>query len=98
LTQAIRGQGDRCPVCQARFRGDSVCSRCGADLARPMYLAATAWRLREEARRSIEAGEFGLGRELASKAQETQNTRAGDALLRLGEWLENAASRSSGAH
>jgi hypothetical protein len=62
-----------------------------------MFLAANAWHLREEARRCIAAGEFGLGRDLAAKAQETQNTRAGEALLKLGEWLETAASRSSGA-
>ena len=43
-------EANRCPVCRARFRGVAVCSRCGADLARLMLLAAEAWRLREAAR------------------------------------------------
>jgi phage shock protein A len=80
-------EGGRCPVCQARFRGASICSRCGADLSRLMRLAAEAWRLREAARTALQAGEFGLCCELATRAQEMQSTRAGEALRRLGEWL-----------
>ena len=80
-------QAQRCPVCQARFRGAAVCSRCGADLARLMRIAAEAWRLREAARRAMLAGEFGQAFDLAGRAQGTQATRGGETLLRLGEWL-----------
>jgi hypothetical protein len=52
-----------------------------------MSLAAEAWRLREAARTAIAAGEFGHGAELAARAQEAQNTAAGDSLRRLCEWL-----------
>ena len=78
---------NRCPVCQARFRGVPVCSRCGADLSRLMLIAAEAWRLREAARGAIVAGEFGRAFELAGRAQEAQSTPAGEALVRLGAWL-----------
>jgi len=80
-------EANRCPVCQARFRGAAVCSRCGADLARLMLIAAEAWRLREAARGAIAAGEFGLACELAGNAQGMQATPAGEALLRLGALL-----------
>jgi len=80
-------EANRCPVCQARFRGAALCSRCGADLARPMLLAAEAWRLREAARGAIAAGEFERAFEFARSAQETQTTPAGEALLRLSAWL-----------
>ncbi len=80
-------EAQRCPVCQARFRGAAVCSRCGADLARVMRIAAEAWRLREAARQALMAGEFGLAFQLAGRAQGAQATPAGGALLRLGAWL-----------
>ena len=80
-------EANRCPVCQARFRGAAICSRCGANLTRLMLLTAEAWRLREAARGAIAAGEFERAFELAGGAQETQATPAGAALLRLGAWL-----------
>jgi predicted amidophosphoribosyltransferase len=90
LSEAIAlAAANRCPVCQARFRGVPVCSRCGADLSRPMQISAEAWRLREAARGAIAAGEFGRACELAGRAQEAQATAAGEALLRLGAWLRN---------
>jgi predicted amidophosphoribosyltransferase len=82
---------NQCPVCQARFRGAAICSRCGADLGRLMHLAAQAWWLREAARAAITAREFGRVVELAAKAQEVQSTPAGEALLRLGYWLQAEA-------
>ena len=45
-----------CPVCQARFRGSRLCSRCGADLGPLMIVAVRAWRLREEARDALARG------------------------------------------
>lgn len=77
----------KCPVCQARFRGASVCSRCGADLERLMRLSIESWRLRQEARRAVAAGEFSEGFELAGKAQNALGTEAGVALLAVCEWL-----------
>lgn len=82
---------NQCPVCQARFRGAVVCSRCGADLGRLMRLAARAWWLREAARAAVATGDFERVLELAAKAQEAQGTPAGEALLRMGWWLEAEA-------
>jgi Flp pilus assembly protein TadD len=53
-----------------------------------MLIAAKAWRLRREARRSIEAGDFGCAITLASRAQELQRTPSGESLRLLGAWLE----------
>jgi hypothetical protein len=81
-----------CPVCQARFRGADICSRCGADLGRLMLLSAEAWRLREAARTAIAYGSFERGFELAVKAQEAQSTPAGKTLRTIGEWLMNESA------
>jgi hypothetical protein len=54
-----------------------------------MLLSAEAWWLREAARTAIAAGDFGRGFELAAKAQEVQSTPAGEALRKIGEWLES---------
>jgi hypothetical protein len=53
-----------------------------------MLLSALAWRLRQAARTSIAAGEFGRAFELAVKAQAAQSTPAGQALRTLGEWMK----------
>ncbi len=76
-----------CPVCRARFRGASECSRCGADLSRVMTLAASAWRLRQSARRAMAEGEFAKSRELVADAQAICYTPAGRRLGELGAWL-----------
>ena len=77
-----------CPVCRARFRGASVCSRCGADLTVVMTLAVAAWRMRQAARQALAAGEVARSRELAGEAQEICNTAEGRKLEALGAWLE----------
>jgi hypothetical protein len=51
-----------------------------------MRIAAEAWRLREAARKALNAGEFELAIRLAGSAQRTQATPAGAALLRIGTW------------
>ncbi len=79
---------NRCPVCNATFRGAAICTRCGADLGRLMRLVVEAWQLRESARKAIASGEFARGFQFAAKAQEIQSTRAGAALRKVSEWLE----------
>jgi len=76
-----------CPVCRARFRGATECSRCGADLTVVMTLAASAWALRRAARQAIAAGEFARARELAWQSQQICCTQAGKGLEGLSEWL-----------
>jgi hypothetical protein len=46
-----------CPVCRARFRGSSQCSRCGAGLNALMLLAAHAYVMRQAARQSLRQGD-----------------------------------------
>ena len=59
---------DRCPVCNARFRGTPSCSRCGADLRPLMSLAARAVALRNRARRALAAGDAARAANLAHHA------------------------------
>lgn len=67
-------------MCQARFRGTRICSRCGADLKSLMFIAAKAWTLREAARQAIEDGDFYQAAEFAEEAQLLHQTPAGKAL------------------
>ena len=68
---------NRCPVCQAKFRGSRICSRCGADLGPLMLLAVRSWRLREAARSALAVGQLEQGAILAGQAQALQWTQAG---------------------
>ena len=79
-----------CPVCRARFRGSSECSRCGADLTIIMSLAASAWRMRQEARLAL-ADDPQRARALASQAEAICHTAAGRRLEELGAWLAKPA-------
>jgi len=80
-----------CPVCQARFRGSTECSRCGADLGTIMGLAAGAWRMREAARQAIAEGDVARARALATQAQEICRSAAGRDLEMVSSWLCGAA-------
>jgi hypothetical protein len=76
-----------CPVCDARFRGARICSRCGADLGPLMHLAVTAWRLREAARETLRHGDGDRARGLATEAQRVHSTSRGAFLRTLTEWM-----------
>ena len=81
------GIDNRCPVCQARFRGSRLCSRCGADLEPLMRLTVRAWQLRQSARQAVDTGDLGHAQRLAIEAEGTQNTDRGEALRLLAAWL-----------
>jgi hypothetical protein len=51
-----------------------------------MQRAANAWRLRQQARRSIERGDIAAAVRLASQAQELRWTRNGESLRLLSAW------------
>jgi hypothetical protein len=89
------GVDNRCPVCQARFRGSRICSRCGADLEPLMLLTVKAWQLRQAARQALDAGDAGRALGLAVEAQGTQNTGSGEDLRLLGAWLNLKPGRAA---
>jgi len=66
-----------CPVCRARFRGLATCSRCGADLTTVTQLAARAYRLRQQARQALRAGNGAEARACVEAAQNLQATPQG---------------------
>ena len=84
-------ESPKCPVCQARFRGASKCSRCGADLDSLMLLMAKAYQLREDARRALRAGDCERAQKLALEAQATCSTQRGEDLRLLSSWLLSSA-------
>ena len=86
----LPGIENRCPVCQARFRGAQICSRCGADLEPLMLLTVKAWQLRQTARQALDAGDFERAMTLATEAQGAQGSGSGEALRLLCAWLSVA--------
>lgn len=82
----------RCPVCQARFRGDTICSRCGADLRQLMLLTIEAWRSREASREALIREDYATAHRLALHAQQMCFTPAGDKLRILTSWLLSEVS------
>jgi hypothetical protein len=69
-----------CPVCRARFRGSSQCSRCGADLTALMLLAAHAYVMRQAARQSLRQGDWQAALDSAQAAQRLHSTAEGGLL------------------
>ena len=92
LIPCAQDQSPKCPVCQARFRGSGICSRCGADLDSLMLLMAKAYQLREMARRALQAGDFERAQKLALEAQATCFTQRGEDLRLLSSWLLSSAA------
>jgi hypothetical protein len=52
-----------------------------------MLLMAKAYRLREDARRALEAGDYERAQRLASEAQATCSTQRGEDVRLLSSWL-----------
>ncbi len=65
----------QCPVCRAAFRGDSVCSRCGADLSMPMLAAAKAYKLRQSAVSQLAEGNLKAADERIRKSKRLMNSK-----------------------
>jgi hypothetical protein len=97
LSSGLRSAGveNRCPVCDARFRGTRICSRCGADLEPLMSLTVKAWQLRQAARQALDAGDVERALGLATQARDIQSTGGGEALRLLGAWLQTIGESSS---
>ena len=74
-------EAPQCPVCQARFRRQRSCPRCGADLTALMRLGGQAWLARQAARAAIRAGDLDSAGRLAHRAQQLCHTPAGQSLL-----------------
>ncbi len=83
----MREPAGRCPVCQARFRGQRICSRCGADLEPLMALVIRAYLLRRAAKQSLASGNVSRATRLAAAAQETCFTNQGERLRLVTWWL-----------
>jgi hypothetical protein len=69
-----------CPVCRARFRSSSLCSRCGADLTALMLLATHAYVMRQAARQSLRQGDCQAALASAQAAQRLHSTVEGSLL------------------
>jgi hypothetical protein len=86
------GVENRCPVCQARFRGVRICSRCGADLEPLMVLTVRSWQLRQASRQALNVGDVDRALEFAIEAQGIQDTGSGASLRLLCAWLKSRCS------
>lgn len=84
-----------CPVCRARFRGEPLCTRCGADLLPLMRLAARSWHERQEARRALAIGASEQARKRIEMAQKLHATPAGRRLELLIAWAGGEAGRET---
>jgi len=80
LNAAGLSESGRCPVCQARFRSEAICSRCGADLMPLMLLLTHAYCLRQAARQALQAGDEQAALAAAEAAQNLHATPQGDFL------------------
>ena len=82
----------RCPVCQAQFRRQRTCARCGADLTILMRLVGQSWLARRAARAALRAGNLDAAHRFASRAQQLCDTPAGRSLLAFATCTKRAVS------
>ena len=59
---------ERCPVCRARFKGEAVCYRCGADLNVLLAIEAEAAQWEREAVSLLASGDWIAARRAAGQA------------------------------
>jgi len=56
--QSLEPLSLKCPVCNAGFRENETCPRCGGSLRQIMLLAARVWALREMSRCKLRTGDL----------------------------------------
>lgn len=66
---------ERCPVCRARFKGEAVCYRCGADLSSLLAIEAEAAAWERETVALLAAGDWIAARRAADQALALQYSR-----------------------
>jgi hypothetical protein len=71
---------ERCPVCRARFRQETVCYRCGADLRALLAIEAEAAAREREAVTLLAAGRWIEARRAADRALALQYSPLADAV------------------
>lgn len=59
---------ERCPVCRARFKGEAICYRCGADLNVLLAIEAEAAAWERETVASLVAGDWIAARRATDQA------------------------------
>ena len=77
----------RCPVCQAGFRGQTRCPRCGADLSRLMWIVARATQLRQQARTALRQRQYQRACRLSDQARCLHATVTGRKLHRISQLM-----------
>ena len=65
---------ERCPVCRARFKGEAVCYRCGADLSVLLAIEAEAAEWERETVAMLAAGDWIAARRAADQALALQHS------------------------
>ena len=65
---------DRCPSCQARFKGDATCYRCGADLSLLLRVENQSKELMSEALRCYQRGDHSGARNNLRTALQQDST------------------------
>jgi hypothetical protein len=80
-----------CPVCGARRRDATACSRCGASFTPLITLEMRAARLRAEARRCLARGAYAQAQRAVARAQLLCRTDMGCALEALLAMFVSAA-------
>ncbi len=83
---------ERCPLCNARCKGDRLCSRCGVDLGPLLALESQSDVLCRQAVKALGAGHPDRARDLAQQAARCQATPFA---LALAGFLASAAQQDS---
>lgn len=65
---------ERCPLCKARLRNNTVCNRCEADLGLLQAIEFQAERLARQAVHNLLAGEIATARRQATTAYDLHTT------------------------
>ena len=74
---------ERCPVCRARFQGETVCHRCGSDLAPLLAIETASETLEREAVAHMVAGDGDRALRVAQRALVLRRTSMAEALMGL---------------
>lgn len=74
---------ERCPVCRARLRGDTVCGRCGEDLSLPIVCQQRAESYERDAIAALAGGDPASAKRAAKQALDLRHSPLAETLMVL---------------
>ncbi len=77
----------RCPICKARIKANSICNRCGTDLSKLLTIESQAANLCNQAIKLLATNQLNQAQKLVEQSLQLKNTQIALTLHGFIQWV-----------